>query len=83
MHNYGNLELAAGNGDEATDFYEQALEIWKKGGDSDAISLALTYLCLGRTSMLKGELNVAMQHTTLAEALFLKTIGADKGFMVK
>ena len=83
LNNTGNLELAAGFGDEAVDLYEEALEMWKLGGDGAAIPLALTYLCMGRAKMLKGDLNGAMKQTTLAESLFLRTIGADKGFMVK
>lgn len=64
------------------DYYEQALQIWKAGGDEDAIPLALTYLCVGRAKMLKGELNEALKMTTLSESLFLRTIGADKGFII-
>jgi hypothetical protein len=57
--------------------------MWKKSGDGAAIQLAVTYLCMGRAKMLAGELNEAMKQTTLAESLFLRTIGADKGFMIK
>ncbi len=82
-HNFGNLELGSGNGYEAAEYYEQAMELWKAGGDEAAIPLALTYLCLGRTKMYEGDLNEALKHTTMAESLFLRTIGAEKGFMIK
>jgi tetratricopeptide (TPR) repeat protein len=82
-NNLGNVELAVGNLEESTDYFTRAIPIWKAGGDETATHLALTYLCMGRVHMFKGEFNEAMKLTSQADALFVRTIGADKGFMLK
>jgi tetratricopeptide (TPR) repeat protein len=82
-NNLGNLELATGNTDEASSYYDKALQIWVEGGDDTASHLALTYLCVGRVHMLCGELKEANKLTSQAEALLLRTTGEGKGFMAK
>ncbi|KAG0647439.1 hypothetical protein D0Z07_6667 [Hyphodiscus hymeniophilus] len=80
-HNLGNLELALGNTEDSLDYYNQAAEGWLHNGDPSARGLALTYLCMGRVYMLQMDLDEALKLTALSEALFIRTIGRDKGFM--
>lgn len=82
-NNLGNLELAQGNVEDAIDYYESALKIWIVGGDPTAEQLAVTYLCVARVHMLKGEYNEAMKFTQLSETLLIRTTGADMAFMAR
>jgi hypothetical protein len=83
FNNLGNAELATGNLEDSMDYFNRAIPIWKAGGDKTATHLALTYLCVGRVHMLQGKLSEAMKWTTQSDAFFVRTIGADKGFMAK
>jgi len=80
-HNMGNLETARGNLQDSRNYFDKAISIWADGGDASASTLAFTYLCVGRMHMLQGNLTEAMNLTQLSEALFVRTMGADKGFM--
>ncbi|KAG4441573.1 hypothetical protein IFR05_002958 [Cadophora sp. M221] len=80
-NNFGNLELSTGNPKWAKENFDRAMQIWVAGGDSTAIQLALTHLCVGRLHTLKRNIDEAWRETNLAETLFLRTMGADKGFM--
>ncbi|PMD12013.1 hypothetical protein NA56DRAFT_57621 [Hyaloscypha hepaticicola] len=80
-NNFGNLELATGNPKWATENYDKAIQIWVAGGDDAADQLALTHLCIGRVHTLRNNIEEAMRSTSVAEALFLHTTGANKGFM--
>lgn len=82
-NNFGNLELSTGNPKWAKENFDRAMQIWVAGGDSTAIQLALTHLCVGRLHTLKQNIDEAWRETNLAETLFLRTMGADKGFMAK
>ncbi|KAH8755898.1 hypothetical protein BGZ57DRAFT_1009101 [Hyaloscypha finlandica] len=73
----------AGNLQEARNYFDRAVQIWAQGGDETATTLAFTYLSAGRMHMLQGNLLEAMNLTQLAETLFIRTIGGDKGFMAK
>jgi hypothetical protein len=79
----GNLETATGNLQEARNYFDRAVQIWAQGRDETATTLAFTYLSAGRMHMLQGNLLEAMNLTQLAETLFIRTIGGDKGFMAK
>jgi hypothetical protein len=79
----GNLETASGNLQESRSYFDRAVQIWADGGDATASTLAFTYLSAGRMHMLQGNLTEAMNLTQMAESLFIRTIGADKGFMAK
>jgi hypothetical protein len=83
FNNFGNLELATGNPKWATDNFNKAMQIWVEGGDATAIQLAITHLCMGRVHTLRRNISDALKSTSLAETLFLRTMGADKGFMAK
>jgi hypothetical protein len=82
-NNFGNLELATGNPKSATENYNRAMQIWVAGGDATAIQLAITHLCMGRVPTLRRNISEALKSTSIAETLFLRTMGADKGFMAK
>jgi hypothetical protein len=82
-NNFGNLELATGNPKWAMENYNRAIQIWMAGGDETADQLALTHLCIGRVHTLRKKFPAALESTTYAETLFLRTTGADKGFMAK
>jgi hypothetical protein len=79
----GNLETARGNLQDSRNYFDKAISIWADGGDASASALAFTYLCVGRMHMLQGNLTEAMNLTQFAEALFVRTMGADKGFMAR
>jgi hypothetical protein len=79
----GNLETAQGNLQESRNYFDRAVQIWADGGDATATTLAFTYLSAGRMHMLQGNLTEAMNLTQLAEAIIIRTIGADKGIMAK
>ena len=79
-HNLGNLETATGNLEDSTDYYDQATDIWIKGGDTTASQLALTYLCVGRVFVLQNKLTEARDMVARSEALFVRVLGADRGF---
>jgi hypothetical protein len=79
LHNLGNLETASGNLELSTDYFERAALIKQTGGDQAAFSLGLTYLCMGRMHMLRFALKEAQKMSELAESLFVRTIGADRG----
>ncbi|CZR55427.1 uncharacterized protein PAC_05315 [Phialocephala subalpina] len=81
FNNLGNAELAQGNIEDSMDYFNRAIPIWKAEGDKTATHLALTYLCVGRSRMIAGDLNEAMKWTSQSDALFMRTIGSDKGFM--
>jgi len=80
-NNLGNLDLASNNVDDAIVWYNRSARIWKQGGDSTAANLALTYLCMARYLMLRGELDEALSMTTKSEALFSRTQGNEAGFI--
>lgn len=80
-NNLGNLETAFGNFEESRDYFERASLIWINGGDTTAGFLALTYLCMGRMYMFRYNLKEAERMTQLAESLFVRMMGANKGFM--
>ncbi|KAG4441817.1 hypothetical protein IFR05_002681 [Cadophora sp. M221] len=80
-NNLGNLELAMGNEIEAEEYYIQSMNIWLIGGDKTAEQMAITYLCLARFHMLQCNFSEAMRYTSLSETLFVRTMGADMGFM--
>jgi len=80
-NNLGNIATASGNLDEAKEHYERAMMIWLPGGDKNATYLALTYLCVGRMHMLRGNLIKAEEMTTQAESLFTRTIGPGRGVL--
>ncbi|KAH9205993.1 P-loop containing nucleoside triphosphate hydrolase protein, partial [Leptodontidium sp. 2 PMI_412] len=82
-NNLGNLEVAMGNLDEADEYYTLAMNIWLAGGDNTAEQLAVTYLCIGRFHMLQRNFEEALRYTSLSEALFLRTIGAEMSFMAQ
>ena len=82
-NNMGNLETASGNLLESRNYFDRAIQIWADGGDATANTLAFTYVSAGRMHMLQGNLTEAMNMTQLAEKLFIRTTGADKGFMVQ
>jgi hypothetical protein len=71
-NNLGNLETASGNLAESRDYFERATLIWIAGGDATAFQLALTYLCVGRMNMLKGNFKEAEKNTTLSESMFVR-----------
>lgn len=79
----GNLETAQGNLQESRNYFDRAVQIWADGGDATATTLAFTYLSAGRMHMLQRNLTEAMTLTQLAEAIIVRTIGADKGIMAK
>jgi len=79
--NLGNVELASGNIEDASDYYDRSVKLWMEGGDATASNLALTYLNMARLQKLQGQLDVAMRTTMLSESLFARTTGTDKGFM--
>jgi tetratricopeptide (TPR) repeat protein len=81
--NLGNLELATGNAEEASEYFDQSVKLWKEGGEATAFNLALTYLNIARLQKLRGQLDAAMETTMLSESLFKRTMGQDKGFMAK
>jgi tetratricopeptide (TPR) repeat protein len=81
--NLGNVELASGNIEDASDYYDRSVKLWMEGGDATASNLALTYLNMARLQKLQGQLDVAMRTTMLSESLFARTTGTDKGFMAK
>ena len=72
-NNLGNLETASGNLAESSDYFERATLIWVAGGDATASHLALTYLCMGRMHMLRGNFHEAEKNTTLSESMFVRT----------
>ena len=81
--NLGNVELATGNAEDASDYFDRSVKLWMEGGDTTAFNLAITYLNIGRLKKLRGQLDAAMRTTMLAESLFTRTMGADKGLMAK
>ena len=81
--NLGNVELATGNAEDASDYFDRSVKLWMEGGDTTAFNLALTYLNVGRLQKLRGQLDAAMRTTMLSESLFARTMGTDKGFMAK
>jgi predicted negative regulator of RcsB-dependent stress response len=81
--NLGNLELATGNAEDASDYFDRSVKLWMEGGDESASNLALTYLNIARLQKLQGKLDAAMRTVMLSESLFVRTIGQDKGFMAK
>jgi tetratricopeptide (TPR) repeat protein len=81
--NLGNLELATGNAEEASEYFDQSVKLWMEGGEATAFNLALTYLNIARLQKLRGQLDAAMRTTMMSEILFTRTIGINKGFMAK
>jgi hypothetical protein len=81
--NLGNVELATGNAEDASDYFDRSVKLWMEGGDATAYNLALTYLNVARLQKLRGQLDAAMRTTMLSESLFVRTIGTDRGFMAK
>lgn len=63
--------------------FERATQIWVAGEDATAVQLALTHLCVGRLHTLRKAVGEAFKATNLAETIFLRTMGADKGFMAE
>lgn len=82
-NNLGNVELATGTVDDAIEYFNRAIPIWQTAGDSWATHLALTYLCVGRAYMFQGKLTDALRMTSQSDALFMRTIGKDRGFMAE
>jgi len=80
-NNLGNLELASGNTEQAMEYFNHAIQIYESGGDSTATSLGITYLCIARVHVLRGNWKEAMKWTNLTEALFIRTIGSEKLMM--
>jgi tetratricopeptide (TPR) repeat protein len=83
LSNLANVELASGNIEDASDYFDRSVKLWMEGGDATASNLALTYLNMARLQKLQGKLDIAMRTTMLSESLFARTMGTDKGFMAK
>jgi len=81
LHNMGNLETGSGKYDEALEYYNKAIKIRQQQGDHVAGPLALTYLCVGRLHYFKEQYDEALRYLQSAEALFVRTAGADTHFM--
>lgn len=80
-NNLGNLELASGNTDQSTEYFNRAIQIYESGGDKTATSLGITYLCIGRVNLLRRNLKEALRWTNKTEALFIRTIGSGELMM--
>jgi tetratricopeptide (TPR) repeat protein len=79
----GNLESAAGNLDEALDYFNKAIAIRSKAGDTAASLLATSYLCLSRVYFLRGDYDKAFNLLGESEALFFRIGGPDGHFMAQ
>lgn len=81
MHNLGNMEHAAGNYDQALQYFGRAVEIRLKIGDAVALHLATTYLGIGRCYAEQKKFDDSVKMYGQAEQLFVRTLGAQKHFM--
>jgi tetratricopeptide (TPR) repeat protein len=79
----GNLESAAGNLDEAIEYFKKAITIRLEAGDPGAGLLANSFLCLARAYFLRGEYNEAFNFLAQSEALFFRIAGADSHSMAQ
>ena len=77
----GNLEYASENQPAAMAFLTHAIDIRSKAGDQSAGLLATSYLCIARVHQAQQELETAFKMLGKAEALFVRTIGAQAHFM--
>lgn len=77
----GNLETAQGRYEEALDFFQRAIQIRTAIGDAGAGQLALTYMCLARLYYYRQKFEEGMKMLASAEALFVRTQGAETHFM--
>lgn len=81
LHNMGNLETGSGRYKEAIEYFAKAVTIRSAQGDFAAGQLALTYLCMGRLYSFQRKYDEAMRSLANAEALFVRTCGAETHFM--
>ncbi len=79
----GNLESAAGDYENAMEYFNRAVKIRLAQGDTAANQLALLYLCIGRVDSLKGDFDKASRNFARSEALFVRTLGAEKHYMAQ
>lgn len=79
----GNLESAAGNLDEAVNYFNKAIANRISHGDSAATLLANSYLCLSRAYFLRGEYKKALDVLAQSESLFFRIAGGDSHFMAQ
>lgn len=82
-HVMGNLESACENLKEALEYFNRALDIRTRVGDSAASLLAITYICIARAHYLKGEYSQAIKLTDRSEALFVRSAGPKHHFLAQ
>jgi len=74
----GNLETAAGDYEKAKEYFNRAVRIRLAQGETAANQLALLYLCIGRVYTQEREFDKALKMFSMAENLFVRTLGAEK-----
>ena len=79
----GNLESACDNLPEAMEYFNRAIEIRLRYGDSAANLLAISYLCMSRAYFLHKDYDSAFKTLGKSEALFVRTAGAAAPFMAQ
>ncbi|MCJ1359550.1 MAG: hypothetical protein MMC33_009552 [Icmadophila ericetorum] len=80
LNNFGNLESAAGNLDEALTWFGRAEEIRTRIGEEEIVALGVTHLTTGRAYFLKKEYSQALSRYKMAEDIFAKKLGPNNYF---
>lgn len=83
LNNFGNLESAEGNYDDALDLFDRAKKIRVKLGPDAIVPLAVSHMTTGRAYFLKGMVREAMDNYKQAEAIFLDQFGPKAHFMAQ
>lgn len=83
LNNFGNLESAEGNYDEALDLFAKAKTIRVKLGADAIVPLAVSHMTTGRAYFLKGMLPEAMDNYKQAETIFFDQFGPKAHFMAQ
>ena len=77
----GCLECASDNLEEASEYFDRAIEIRRQAGDTATSLLASSYLWKARVYLLRKQYENSISLVAESKTLFFWTTGADAHFM--